>query len=206
MEYAKENGYVIRGVSFHIGSGGNFDRKTAYQQAIEYAKPILHHIHNPVLDMGGGLLHDTDLKGVLGWTENLPYRIITEPGRYFAESAYHLAIQVIAKTERGIYLDNGIYHELNVYHRDHWRFPLITHLYDNQTRSMEQVRDFVITDVFGPTCDSYDVIPQVRFPATIQTGDWILLNNMGAYTSAAAIPFNGVALASECSTRIPFLS
>ena len=202
MEYAKENGYVIRGVSFHIGSGGNFDRKAAYQRAVEYAIPLLHQIMNPVLDIGGGLLHDTDLKEVLGWTQDLPYRIIAEPGRYFAESAYHLAIQVIAKTERGIYLDNGIYHELNVYHRDHWQFPLITHLYDNIIETMEEVHDYIIADVFGPTCDSYDVIPQVRFPVMIQEGDWIFLNNMGAYTSSAGIPFNGVSLASEYTTRL----
>jgi len=197
MEYAKDNNIRIRGVSFHIGSGGTFNRNIAYKKAISYAKNILDLIENPILDLGGGLLYDTDLEQALGWTKNLPYTIIAEPGRYYAEPAYHLKLQVISKTNRGIFLDNGIYQELNVYHRDHWQFPMLTHYYDHETGIIEKINKYAKFDVFGPTCDSYDVIQSVLFPSDIQTNDDIFLSNMGAYTSAGAVNFNGIISASN---------
>ena len=197
MEYAEDNNIQIRGVSFHIGSGGIFNRNIAYQKAIAYARSILNLIENPILDLGGGLLYDTDLEQALGWTKNLPYTIIAEPGRYYAEPAYHLKVQVIAKTNRGIFLDNGIYQELNVYHRDHWKFPMLTHYYDHETGIIEEICDYVTMNVFGPTCDSYDVMEKILFPADIQTNDTIFLSNMGAYTSAGAVNFNGIIPASK---------
>lgn len=199
MEYAEYNNIQIRGVSFHIGSGGTFNRKIAYQKAIAYARSILNLIENPILDLGGGLLYDTDLEEALGWTQYLPYTIIAEPGRYYAEPAYHLKVQVIAKTDRGIFLDNGVYQELNVYHRDHWQFPMLTHYYDHETGIIEDIHDYVTINVFGPTCDSYDVMENIRFPAHVQTSDHIFLSNMGAYTSACAVNFNGIISASNSS-------
>lgn len=45
--------------------------------------------------------------------------------------------------------------------------------------------------VWGPTCDSIDVILEhCRLPE-LEVGDWIIFENMGAYTRAAASPFNG---------------
>jgi hypothetical protein len=45
--------------------------------------------------------------------------------------------------------------------------------------------------VWGPTCDSIDVIlERCRLPE-LEVGDWIIFDNMGAYTRAAASPFNG---------------
>ena len=169
MEYANNNNIRICGVSFHIGSGGTFNRNIAYKKAILYAENILDKIENPILDIGGGLLYDTDLEQALGWTKSLPYRIIAEPGRYYAEPAYHLKVQVIGKTNRGIFLDNGIYQELNVYHRDHWQFPILTHYYDHETGMIEEINKYTKFDVFGPTCDSYDVIQSVLFPSDIQS-------------------------------------
>lgn len=200
MEYAKSKKMHICGISFHIGSGGDFDRKMAYQKAIDYARPILDKIENPILDIGGGLLYNTDLHEALGWTKDLPYKLIAEPGRYFAEPSYHLSIQIIAKTERGIFLDNGVYQELNVYHRDHWKFPVLTHYYDHDTKTIEKLTDYDYTTVnlFGPTCDSYDVMPFVKFPTIIEPNDWIFLSNMGAYTSVGAVNFNGIM--SACNT------
>jgi ornithine decarboxylase len=197
MKYATDNNIQIRGVSFHIGSGGTFNRNIAYQKAIEDAVYILDIIENPILDFGGGLLYNTDLEHALGWTKNLRYTMIAEPGRFFAEPAYHLKLQVIAKTNRGIFLDNGIYQELNVYHRDHWQFPMLTHYYDHETNTIEEIHDYVEVNIFGPTCDSYDVMPSIRFPACVQTNDCIFLSNMGAYTSAGAVDFNGIISASN---------
>jgi ornithine decarboxylase len=193
IEYAKRYGFRIKGISFHIGSGGEFDRKIAYQTALAYAKPILDQIEDPIVDIGGGLLYDTDLEDALGWTRDLPYRFIAEPGRFIAEPAYQLATQVIAVTDRGIFIDNGIYHELNVLHRDHWTFPKLSYMYDTNAKIIQKIDEFKTVHLFGPTCDSFDMIPSILFPNIhIEVGDWILLPNMGAYTSSAAVNFNGI--------------
>jgi len=45
--------------------------------------------------------------------------------------------------------------------------------------------------IFGPTCDSIDVISRSVLLPKMSIGDWLYFNNMGAYTSAAASDFNG---------------
>jgi len=45
--------------------------------------------------------------------------------------------------------------------------------------------------LFGPTCDSIDVIARSVLLPKLQIGDWLYFQNMGAYTMAAASSFNG---------------
>ncbi|KAL7535247.1 hypothetical protein ACHAWF_005112 [Thalassiosira exigua] len=45
--------------------------------------------------------------------------------------------------------------------------------------------------VFGPTCDSMDVLSRGVLLPRMVVGDWMYFQNMGAYTSAAASTFNG---------------
>jgi hypothetical protein len=45
--------------------------------------------------------------------------------------------------------------------------------------------------VFGPTCDSMDVLSRGVLLPKMEVGDWMYFQNMGAYTSAAASTFNG---------------
>jgi ornithine decarboxylase len=45
--------------------------------------------------------------------------------------------------------------------------------------------------VFGPTCDSIDVIARSALLPRLEVGDWLYFQNMGAYTNAAASSFNG---------------
>lgn len=45
--------------------------------------------------------------------------------------------------------------------------------------------------IWGPTCDSIDcLVEKTRLP-TLDVGDWIYWENMGAYTICAASQFNG---------------
>jgi len=210
INYGVLHNLPIKGITFHIGSGGVFSREEAYRKVIQQSIPLLEYIKSinkeiPILDIGGGLLHDTDLLEALGWTKDLPYTIIAEPGRYFSAPSFHLFTQVISKTKRGIFIDNGVYHELNVYHRDHWNFPILTHFYENgviyhinnDKDNEKQQHNYENITVFGPTCDSYDNIEKCNIPKDIQIGDWIFLDNMGAYTSASKCDFNGILSASS---------
>jgi ornithine decarboxylase len=243
VDYALLHNMPMKGVSFHIGSGGKFSRENAYKKVISYALPLLEYIKKslrngdgdgsgsekelPILDIGGGLLYDTDIKKALLWTKDLPFTMISELGRYFSEPSYHLLTQVTAKTKRGLFIDNGVYHELNVFHRDHWHFPTLTHYYENgkiypigymvETANSDYDSnsdgssdgssdccdgriDYNSTEkiqVFGPTCDSYDTLNECILPKNIEVGDWFFLNNMGAYTSAGKVDFNGIYSASS---------
>eukprot|EP01087_Luapelamoeba_hula_P002415 TRINITY_DN1207_c0_g1_i1.p1 TRINITY_DN1207_c0_g1~~TRINITY_DN1207_c0_g1_i1.p1 ORF type:complete len:771 (-),score=174.79 TRINITY_DN1207_c0_g1_i1:40-2352(-) len=48
--------------------------------------------------------------------------------------------------------------------------------------------------LFGPTCDSIDVIcKNVELPR-LNVGDWLYFANMGAYTTASASNFNGISM------------
>jgi ornithine decarboxylase len=46
--------------------------------------------------------------------------------------------------------------------------------------------------VYGPTCDSVDVLPnRFRLPADVREDDWIEIGQIGAYSNAVATRFNG---------------
>uniref|UniRef100_A0A6C0JUQ7 Orn/DAP/Arg decarboxylase 2 N-terminal domain-containing protein n=1 Tax=viral metagenome TaxID=1070528 RepID=A0A6C0JUQ7_9ZZZZ len=187
IDKAKYKNIKVIGISFHIGSGGTHNRKEAYLKAYTYAEPILHYLKSiynetPILDIGGGLLSNSDLTDILEWTKPLPYKIIAEPGRYFSEPSFHLVTSVISRTNRGIFLDNGVYHELNVFHRDHWKFPLLVYCYDTETNEMNTVTEYEDIQLFGPTCDSYDTIGICKVPRDLHPNDLIFLEHMGAYT------------------------
>lgn len=45
--------------------------------------------------------------------------------------------------------------------------------------------------IWGPTCDNMDVVlKKIRLPQ-LKIGDWIVFENMGAYTISIACEFNG---------------
>lgn len=52
--------------------------------------------------------------------------------------------------------------------------------------------------VFGPTCDSLDMIVKDYPMPLIEVGDWLYFPNMGAYTTAAMTRFNGFSGAITC--------
>jgi ornithine decarboxylase len=46
--------------------------------------------------------------------------------------------------------------------------------------------------IFGPTCDTLDVLPRpLQLPQSIQQDDYIVFENMGAYSIALRTGFNG---------------
>ncbi|KAF9128272.1 hypothetical protein BGW39_005216 [Mortierella sp. 14UC] len=48
-----------------------------------------------------------------------------------------------------------------------------------------------VASVWGPTCDSIDLIAAKAVLPLMETGDWLYFENMGAYTITAASQFNG---------------
>eukprot|EP00300_Choanocystis_sp_HF-7_P000869 c10722_g1_i1.p1 GENE.c10722_g1_i1~~c10722_g1_i1.p1 ORF type:complete len:466 (+),score=62.44 c10722_g1_i1:52-1449(+) len=149
-----------------------------------------------------------------------PVQIIAEPGRYFVTESATLAVSVVAKrdnqdlitraktdeeedddlppqsTEPGdilCYLSDGVYGSFNNIIFDHAKVsPQVL-----RSESAQQSREVAKYTLFGPTCDSVDVICKgVELPK-LGLGDWLYFSNMGAYTSASASEFNGFKLAAK---------
>jgi len=145
-------------------------------------------------------------------------RIIAEPGRFFCTQATTLACTVVSKRERlvnapvtivnpetgetqettqlepefQLYLSDGIYGSMNCVVFDH------AVLAPTPLNDVDPACPLQRTTMWGPTCDSIDVVVKgIPYPDA-QIGDWIYFENMGAYTSAAASSFNGFAPPAPC--------
>lgn len=45
--------------------------------------------------------------------------------------------------------------------------------------------------IWGPTCDALDQVLESCLMPEMDIGDWVIFQNMGAYTLPVASPFNG---------------
>jgi ornithine decarboxylase len=81
------------------------------------------------------------------------------------------------------YLNDGIYGSFNCVYFDHAK-PVIQPYNERDGKLYESV-------VFGPTCDSIDIIAEQCQLPDLAIGEWVYVENFGAYTSAAASTFNG---------------
>ncbi|KAL5485889.1 SPE1 [Sanghuangporus weigelae] len=173
-----------------------------------------------LLDVGGGFEDATFEASARVLSEAIDYyfpnresiRIIAEPGRFYVSKAYHLAVNIIArrapldegkreapvppdedsKTPRVMYyINDGVYGSFNCILFDHQ----IVHphvLSMGGSFHVPSTEPFRPCSVWGPTCDSIDcVCPLTQLPTSLSVGDWLVFENMGAYTVCAASQFNG---------------
>lgn len=203
----------VAGISFHVGSG--CDDYPIYHKAIKIAKDLFDYAATigyefNLLDIGGGFPGDNnkmhnfnEIASIVNEAldEFFPIdcgvEIISEPGRFFVASAYtlvtciHSKKEVIAlatgKTHMMYYINDGVYSSFNCQLYDHQKVTprLLKH---QQKRAIDKMYPSII---WGPTCDALDQITsEIELP-NLQIGDYIVFENMGAYTMVAASPFNG---------------
>lgn len=199
----------VMGFSFHVGSNCSsadtyYDALKTVREAVDIAKSL--DITTTMVDIGGGF------KGVDGEAtkfvdittkikegieaffpdyEEKGIQFIAEPGRYFAQRTHTLVMNVIGKKifmdkdEKTIvyYLNDGIYGSFNCIMFDHERPTILPF----NERNEKQFR----SRLFGPTCDSIDMISDEVMLPELATGEWVYSENMGAYTVAAGSNFNG---------------
>lgn len=100
------------------------------------------------------------------------------------------------------YINDGVYGAFNCIMFDHQkvmpypltigRSPVSQGLFAES--SSENDTPQKLSSVWGPTCDSIDcVTPLCMLPGSLDVGDWLGFDNMGAYTICAASNFNGFA-------------
>jgi ornithine decarboxylase len=218
LRRAAELQMKIVGISFHVGSG--CQDPSAFSDGIKEARRLFrvgkeefgHDLH--ILDIGGGfpghatpqitfqqIAHEVNAAlerdFPLGGDGVEGVRVVAEPGRFFASAAFSLVCNIIAKTrvsgeridkegegEEGCmyYINDGVYGSFNCI--------LYDHVLPSGAPLMGGGRE-MLSSVWGPTCDGLDlVLPSARIPE-MGEGDWMIFNNMGAYTLAAGSEFNG---------------
>ncbi|HEX6957944.1 MAG TPA: type III PLP-dependent enzyme [Ferrovibrio sp.] len=113
-----------------------------------------------------------------------PDELWAEPGRALVAQGVSVVVQVQARREGALYINDGIYGSLSDAGALRWRFPLRL-----LRESAAPLQDFTL---FGPTCDSLDRMEGgFALPADVAEGDWIEIGQLGAYGATLRTAFNG---------------
>lgn len=191
------------------------DAYTVFQQGTAYGFDM------KTLDVGGGFCSDAsfeEMSGVLRgaldeyFPAHLGINLISEPGRFYASGAYTIATHVIARrtvenqprshggeanNSYMLYVNDGVYGNFSSIMFDH-QHPVAHVLraggknYYNTKDGKPVGSEGIEYSVWGPTCDGIDRISEsIRFNQTLDVGDWLYFEDMGAYTKCSATRFNG---------------
>ncbi|XP_039902783.1 ornithine decarboxylase-like [Simochromis diagramma] len=234
LECARRLNLEVIGVSFHVGSGCT--GSLAFKQAItdaRYAFDIANSagFQMRLLDIGGGFpgtenfieVKFEEFSEVINKAldELFPpangLEIIAEPGRFYVDSAFTLAVNVISKRvedtdERSgkyrkdyssekmmmYYISDGVYGSLNCLINDPFHdkvepWPLrdfIFHLL-SFLQAVDNSEPRYYSVIWGPTCAGSDKVTESCWIPELHVGDWLLIDNMGAYSLSTSTDFNG---------------
>ncbi|PRQ45039.1 putative ornithine decarboxylase [Rosa chinensis] len=224
LQGAQTAGLRVAGVSFHIGSKSyNFQ---AYKTAIEAAKEVFQEAARlcmppmHVLDIGGGFVSEpsffeaaaavvkTSVETYFSAEERRSLKVIAEPGRFFAETAFTLVTNIIGKRVRGevrqYWINEGFFGSMMCADPKTLLESCIALkcMYNNSDgieknpvlmvcgKATGCARTYSST-VFGPTCDSADKVLEGDQLPELEVNNLLVFLNMGAYTSACGSHFNG---------------
>ena len=207
MKIAKELQLNIVGVSFHVGSGCK-DPK-AFFKAIEDARKLFDFgktlgYEMNFLDIGGGFPGRDDQSiafeaianqvnaGLETHFKDFPdLKVIAEPGRYFVSRSHTLISSVMNKkykkdpktgeTTIVYYINDGVYNSFFNIPTDHF---VATE--DNTFPFNERNEKKFKCKIFGPTCDSIDMVSESIMLPDLEVGEYIIHSDMGAYTTAVS--------------------
>ena len=201
----------VIGFSFHVGSSSGssdtyYDALGICKKGKDIAEKMNFIIE--IIDIGGGY---PGIEGEISFSEiadkiksgiadffneedasNKKIRFIAEPGRFFVQKSHTLVLNVIGKkriindeNEKIImyYLNDGIYGSFNCIYFDHCQ-PIILPFNERDGPLQKSI-------IFGPTCDSIDLITNNIMLPELAIGEWIYVENFGAYTVASSSSFNG---------------
>lgn len=205
------------GISFHVGSGCK--SVDSYYTAIQtcraaYELALKNDMKIRVIDIGGGFpgidnensinieqiatkLKEAQEQFFDKEMQDGTIQFIAEPGRFFVEKSHTLVLNVIGKKRETIindaneteeiiiyYLNDGVYGSFNCIYFDH-KTPIVLPFNERNENKMYKSK------IFGPTCDSIDLISKETMLPELAIGEWVYVENFGAYTTAASSSFNG---------------
>ncbi len=115
--------------------------------------------------------------------------LVCESGRAMVAESFTHATRVKSINDNGdIFLNDGIYGGLSEFPVLDVRrsYTVLPPLGDQRSKTNR------LAQVFGPTCDSLDVLPnKLSLPADIADDDYVIFQNMGAYVKGVTTDFNG---------------
>jgi ornithine decarboxylase len=189
------------GLAFHVGS--QCGDPAAYVSALEMVGKVVEQakVDLNFLDVGGGFpgyYADTQappledfIEAIESGVRRLKLRrdcvLMCEPGRALVADGCNLIVQVQLRKDNRLYINDGIYGSLSetVDAGVQYRARLIRLTGEPSTNLVPYI-------INGPTCDSLDVLPKpFHLPADTREGDWIEIEQTGAYSNALASHFNG---------------
>ncbi|MCQ8783946.1 alanine racemase [Mangrovibrevibacter kandeliae] len=199
------------GLCFHVGS--QIEDPETYRRAIASSDWVRSRAGVPLagLDVGGGFPaeygHDPrrkkpEMPGIgeimsrlrsdldeWGFSD-LP--LVAEPGRVVVARAFSLIVRVLLRKGRRLYINDGIWSSLS----DSWtgKITLPARFIPDPARKSRNGDPNTVSAfrVCGATCDSVDILSRPFWlPETVDTGDWIEIGHIGAYSLALRSRFNG---------------
>eukprot|EP01018_Ginkgo_biloba_P009011 Gb_37304 [translate_table: standard] len=217
LQAGQRAGLTVAGVSFHVGSGaahaGVYTGAVAAVRGVFDTASRLGLPKLRIVNVGGGFTAGprfTDAAAIIRsalqtyFPDQTAVSVMAEPGRYFAESAFSLATNIIGKRVRGelreYWINDGIYGSMNCLLYDHATISGLP-LACKSRRSNPSCSGLprYRSTVFGPTCDALDTVLTDYWLPELSIGDWMVFPNMGAYTAAAGSNFNGFSTSDICT-------
>lgn len=200
------------GICFHVGS--QIEDLDTYERALASADWVRNRAAVPlaVLDVGGGFpapygrdpkrrqapplprigaMAEEVVREAHEWGfVDVP--LVAEPGRVVVARCLSVIVRVLLKKGRRIYINDGVWGSLS----DSWtgRIVLPARLIPDPARLRRRgnPENIVPFRVFGATCDSVDILSRPFYlPETVDTGDFIEIGHIGAYSMSLRTRFNG---------------
>jgi ornithine decarboxylase len=192
------------GLSFHVGS--QCPEPAAFGDALDRVGEVMARagVRPACIDVGGGFpaaYPGTEvpplehyIAAIRAGLERIgagpEVELLAEPGRALVAAGCSLLTQVQLRKGDRLFLNDGIFGCLSEQIDCDYRLP--TEVFRWRGAISSTRRPFRL---FGPTCDSVDVLPSPwELPDDISEGDWLEFKAIGAYSIAAASRFNGFAV------------
>jgi ornithine decarboxylase len=217
-------GYRV-GICFHVGS--QIEDPDTYERALASADWVRNRASADIaaLDVGGGFPaeygHDPNrrkpqmpsldeimarLGGDLREWGFADMPLVAEPGRVIVPRAFSLIVRVLLRKGRRLYINDGIWASLS----DSWTGKITLparFIPDPAIRTRNGDRENIVPfKVCGATCDSVDILSRPFWlPETVDTGDWIEIGHIGAYSLSLRTRFNGFYPDDFVEVATPFL-
>ena len=194
-------------LTLHVGS--QCLSPFSYAQAIEMARRTANIAKVPLaaLDVGGGFpgpylgndvppyhwYFDTIAESVAQMDDpSIP--LLCEPGRAFCAEGMSLVTLVVLAKGASLYMNDGTYGSFDELTLPGWTgdYPVSAWRLDARGAARKLEGAPKPFRVFGPTCDTLDVLPRpVLLPEQTGDGDFLVWDAMGAYSVAVRTTFNG---------------
>jgi ornithine decarboxylase len=197
------------GLCFHVGS--QVEDTDTYERALATASWVRGRVDASIahLDIGGGFpaAYGADPRSAPPDTAALVAEVVreanewgfgdvpltAEPGRVIVARSLSVIVRVLLRKGRRIYINDGIWGSLS----DSWtgKITLPARLLPDTARRGRRPGNparLAAFRVMGATCDSVDILSRpFHLPETVDTGDWIEIGHIGAYSLALRTGFNG---------------